>query len=51
MMQIMMKVVMQRRAPDVPEDAPQAALLRRCFAYDAAERPSAAAASAAMRYA
>ena len=42
MMQIMMKVVMQRRAPDVPEDAPQAALLRRCFAYAAADRPSAA---------
>ena len=42
MMQIMMKVVMQRRTPDVPEDAPQAALLRRCFAYAAADRPSAA---------
>ena len=42
MMQIYTKVVVKHRAPAVPEDAPQAALLRRCFAYAAAERPSAA---------
>ena len=41
-MQMIMKVVMQRRVPAVPDDAPRCALLRRCFAYDAAERPSAA---------
>ena len=48
MMQIMMKVVMQRHVPAVPDDAPQVELLRRCFAYAAAERPSAAELSSAL---
>jgi hypothetical protein len=33
---------MRRRAPDVPDTAPAAALLRRCFAFDATARPTAA---------
>lgn len=42
MQQIITAVVVRRRVPDVPEDAPAAELLRRCFSFDAAARPTAA---------
>jgi len=41
MIQISRAVVDRKRTPDVPEGAPAAAMIRRCFAYLAAERPSA----------
>ena len=42
MAQIMMAVTVRQRTPDVPENAPASALLRRCFAHAPAERPTAA---------
>ena len=42
MQQIMMTVTVRKRAPDVPDSAPAANLLRSCFAYAASERPTAA---------
>ena len=41
MQQIMMAVTVRRRTPNVPEGAPVAQELRRCFAYAAGERPTA----------
>jgi len=40
--QIMMAVCVQQRKPQVPEDAPVAALLRRCFERRPTQRPTAA---------
>ena len=42
MQQIMTAVVVRGRVPDVPENAPAAAVLRRCFARTPSDRPSAA---------
>jgi hypothetical protein len=42
MQQIMLAVVVNKAVPDVPDHAPEAALVRRCFAFDPKERPSAA---------
>jgi hypothetical protein len=39
--QIMNAVLMTRAAPAVPDHAPEAALLRRCVAFDPKDRPSA----------
>ena len=39
--QIMMAVGVRKRAPDVPDGAPAAVMLRRCFASDPAQRPTA----------
>ena len=39
--QIVMAVCFDRRTPDVPDHVPAADLIRRCFAFDPAERPSA----------
>jgi hypothetical protein len=40
--QIMMAVCVQQRTPQVPDDAPAAALLRRCFERRPTQRPAAA---------
>jgi serine/threonine protein kinase len=42
MQQIMMAVCVQQRTPQVPQDAPAAALLRRCFERSPTQRPTAA---------
>jgi hypothetical protein len=42
MQQIMMAVCVEQRIPQVPEDAPAAALLRRCFERRPTQRPTAA---------
>ena len=39
--QIMTAVLVRRRTPDVPEVAPSAAVIRRCFAHAPHERPTA----------
>eukprot|EP00038_Savillea_parva_P001941 m.108679 g.108679 ORF g.108679 m.108679 type:complete len:580 (-) comp10668_c1_seq1:2166-3905(-) len=46
--QVMLAVYTQRRTPDVPDHAPAADLVRRCFAFDRAERPSAEELAAAL---
>ena len=47
--QIAMAVTEHRRAPDVPEGAPEAALLRRCFSHNPAGRPEAKQMEQALR--
>jgi serine/threonine protein kinase len=42
MQQITVAVFYEREAPAVPDHAPEAALVRRCFAFDPKERPTAA---------
>lgn len=41
MHEIMFKVTRDKESPHVPDDVPQAALIRRCFAFDADDRPKA----------
>ena len=48
MHQIMMAVAVQYRVPAVPDSAPAASFLRRCFAKDPRERPSAGELAAAL---
>lgn len=42
MQQIMMAVAMRKRAPEVPDAVPSAQAVRRCFAFEPGERPTAA---------
>jgi hypothetical protein len=49
MQQIMMAVSVRRRAPDVPDTVPAAETVRRCFASDPKERPTASALADAFR--
>ena len=48
MQQIIKAVCIEKRVPDVPDSAPAAALLRRCFAFAPGKRPSAAEIAAAL---
>ena len=49
MQQIMRAVCDHRRVPDVPDAAPAADMLRRCFAFDKARRPTAGEMVSSMR--
>ena len=42
MQQIIKAVCIEKRVPDVPDSAPAAALLRRCFAFAPGQRPTSA---------
>lgn len=48
MQQITRAVCDHRRIPDVPHDAPMAELVRQCFAFNPADRPTAAEMAAAL---
>eukprot|EP00035_Acanthoeca_spectabilis_P012842 m.233334 g.233334 ORF g.233334 m.233334 type:complete len:1046 (-) comp15730_c0_seq3:113-3250(-) len=48
MHQIMMAVCVHRKAPNVPDHTPAASLIRQCFTFDPAERPTAAALAEAL---
>ena len=50
-MQIMFKVISEKASPTLPDGLPQPfdALIRRCFAFDAATRPSARELAAALQ--
>jgi hypothetical protein len=48
MQQIMFAVCMERHVPEVPDHVPAADVVRRCFAFEAAARPSAAELAAAL---
>jgi serine/threonine protein kinase len=49
MQQIMRTVCEHRRVPDVPDAAPAADMLRRCFAFEKAWRPTAGQMVSSMR--